>query len=57
MPLKTEIAAFLIVSRLEEGRPNSYREATAIATVLLAASFLMLVLINRLEARSRKWNA
>ena len=56
MPLKTEIAAFLIVSRLEEGRPNSYKEATAIATVLLAASFLMLVVINRLEARSRKWN-
>lgn len=57
MPFKTEIAAFLIVSRLEEGRPNSYMEATAIATVLLAASFLMLVVINRLEARSRKWNA
>ena len=57
MPFKTEIAAFLIVSRLEEGgQPNSYTEATAIATVLLAASFLMLVLINRLEARSRKWD-
>lgn len=56
MPFKTEIAAFLIVSRLEEGRPNSYREATAIATVLLCASFLMLVVINRLEARSRKWS-
>ncbi|HEY1188996.1 MAG TPA: sulfate ABC transporter permease subunit CysT [Gemmata sp.] len=56
MPYKTEIAAFLIVSRLEEGRPNSYREATAIATVLLIASFLMLVFINRLEARSRKWS-
>jgi sulfate transport system permease protein len=56
MPFKTEIAAFLIVSRLEEGRPNSYQEATAIATVLLAASFFMLVVINRLEAQSRKWN-
>ena len=56
MPYKTEIAAFLIVSRLEEGRPNSYREATAIATVLLAASFVMLIFINRLEARSRKWS-
>jgi sulfate transport system permease protein len=54
MPFKTEIAAFLIVSRLEEGRPNSYKEATAIATVLLTASFLMLVVINRLEARSRR---
>jgi sulfate/thiosulfate transport system permease protein len=57
MPFKTEIAAFLIVSRLEEGRPNSYKEATAIATVLLVASFLMLVVINRLEARSRRWNS
>ena len=57
MPFKTEIASFLIASRLEEGRPNSYKEATAIATVLLAASFLMLVIINRLEARSRKWDA
>lgn len=57
MPFKTEIAAFLIVSRLEEGRPNSYKEATAIATVLLTASFLMLIVINRLEARSRKWNS
>lgn len=56
MPFKTEIAAFLIVSRLEEGRPNSYKEATAIATVLLAASFLMLIVINRLEARSRRWD-
>jgi sulfate transport system permease protein len=56
MPFKTEIAAFLIVSRLEEGRPNSYREATAIATVLLIASFLMLIVINRLEAMSRKWS-
>jgi sulfate transport system permease protein len=56
MPFKTEIAAFLIVSRLEEGGPNSYREATAIATVLLCASFLMLVVINRLEAMSRKWS-
>jgi sulfate transport system permease protein len=54
MPYKTEIAAFLIVSRLEEGRPNSYREATAIATVLLAASFLMLAVINRLERAAKK---
>ena len=54
MPMKTEIAAFLIVSRLEEPRENAYKEATAIATVLLAASFLMLLVINRLEARSRR---
>lgn len=54
MPFRTEIAAFLIVSRLEEPRENAYKEATAIATVLLTASFLMLLVINRLEARSRR---
>jgi sulfate transport system permease protein len=54
MPFKTEIAAVLIVGRLEEGGANSYREATAIACVLLVASFLMLIVINRLERFSRK---
>jgi sulfate transport system permease protein len=53
MPFKTEIAPFLIVSRLDEGG-NKVLEATALATVLLAASLLMLVLINRLEAWSRR---
>ena len=43
MPFKTEIAPVLIVGRLEEGRPNPTREATAIAIVLLVVSFLMLV--------------
>jgi sulfate transport system permease protein len=54
MPFKTEVAPFLIVSRLEEGRPNSYREATAIATVLLGASFLMLAVINRFERAAKR---
>lgn len=49
MPFKTEIAPVLIVSRLEE---FAYSEATAIAVVLLAGSFAMLVLINLLE----RWN-
>lgn len=53
IPRKTEIAAVLIVGRLEE---FSYREATAIATVLLVASFAMLVVINRLERWSRRWD-
>jgi sulfate transport system permease protein len=53
MPYKTEIAPFLIVSRLEEGG-DRVKEATALATVLLAASLLLLVVINRLEAWSRK---
>jgi len=50
MPLKTEIAPVLIVAALEEFR---YREAAAIAVVLLVASLTMLVLINTLERWSK----
>jgi sulfate transport system permease protein len=53
MPLRTEIAPVLIVARLEEFK---YAEATAIALVLLVASFSMLVVINWLEKRSRRWD-
>jgi sulfate/thiosulfate transport system permease protein len=51
IPYKTEIAPMLIVSKLEQ---NAYAEATAIAVVLLAMSFAMLVVINLLERRSRR---
>src|SRR5205814_10414921 len=51
MPYKTEIAPVLIVARLEE---FAYGEATAIAVVLLAISFSMLVLINLLERWSKR---
>jgi sulfate/thiosulfate transport system permease protein len=54
MPFKTEIAAVLIVARLEE---FAYAEATAIAVVLLVISFAMLVLINLLEAWSKRFYA
>ncbi len=50
MPFSTEIAPVLIVSRLEE---FAYREASAIATVLLGVSFLLLVAINLLERWSQ----
>ena len=50
MPYKTEIAPVLIVARLQE---YAYGEATAIAVVLLAISFGMLVLINLLERWSK----
>ena len=46
MPYKTAIAPILIVARLEE---FAYGEATAIAAVLLLASFALLIVINRLE--------
>ncbi len=51
MPFKTEIAPVLIVAALEEFK---YREAAAIAIVLLVASLTMLVLINLLERRSKR---
>ena len=46
MPGKTEIAAVLIVGKLEQ---YAYAGAAAIATVMLAVSFLMLVTINLLQ--------
>lgn len=50
-PFETEIAPVLIVARLEE---FAYREATAIAVVLLTISFLLLALINLLERWSKR---
>jgi len=50
MPLKTEIAPLLIMTRLEQ---FDYAGAAAIATVLLAASFLLLLSINRLQGWTR----
>jgi sulfate/thiosulfate transport system permease protein len=54
MPLKTEIAPVLIVARLEEFH---YAEATAIAVVLLAVSFALLITINGLEHWSKRHEA
>jgi sulfate transport system permease protein len=52
MPMKTEIAPLLIVTKLEQ---YDYAGATAIAAVMLAASFLLLLAINALERRARKF--
>lgn len=52
MPFKTEIAPILIVARLEE---FAYSEATAIAVVLLVASLLLLLVINKLERWTRRY--
>jgi sulfate transport system permease protein len=46
IPNISEIAPLLIIIRLEEYR---YADATAIAAVMLAASFVMLLVINRLQ--------
>jgi sulfate transport system permease protein len=46
MPMKTEIAPLLVMTKLEQ---YDYAGATAIAGVLLAASFLLLLGINTLQ--------
>ncbi len=51
MPMKTEIAPLIIVMKLEQ---FDYTGATAIGVVMLAAAFLMLLLINLLQRWSRK---
>ncbi|WP_380874695.1 sulfate ABC transporter permease [Sphingomonas sp. DBB INV C78] len=51
MPFETEIAPLLIITQLEQ---YDYEGATAIATVMLVASFGLLLLINLLQAWSRK---
>lgn len=51
MPMKTEIAPLLIMSRLEQ---FDYAGATAVALMLLLISFVLLLLINTLQRRIRK---
>jgi len=51
MPMRTEIAPLLVMTKLEQ---YDVAGATALATVLLAASFLLLLALNRLEAFSAR---
>jgi sulfate transport system permease protein len=51
MPLRTEIVPLLIVTKLEQ---YDYTGATAIAVVMLATSFLVLLVINALQTRARR---
>jgi sulfate/thiosulfate transport system permease protein len=51
MPMKTEIAPLMIMSKLEQ---YDYAGATAIAVVMLLVSFLFLIIINILQVWSRK---
>ena len=51
MPMKTEIAPLLIITKLEQ---YDYAGATGIALVMLAASFLLLLGINSLQWWSRR---
>jgi sulfate transport system permease protein len=54
MPYVSEIAPLLIVTQLEE---YDYAGATAIATVMLAISFALLLVINLLQALARRRGA
>lgn len=51
MPLKTEIAPLMIMTKLEQ---FDYAGATAIAVVLLISSFFCLIVINMIQLWSRR---
>lgn len=51
LPMRTEITPVLIVTRLEQ---YDYAGATAIAVVMLVASWLLLLLINAVQRHTRK---
>ncbi|GAB6992034.1 sulfate ABC transporter permease subunit CysT [Paenibacillus pini] len=51
MPMKTEIAPLLIMSKLEQ---YDYAGATAVALLLLLISFLLLLFINSLQRWTRR---
>lgn len=52
-PLHSEITPLLIITKLEQ---YDYRGATAIACVMLVASFVLLLLINLLQKWSRRYH-
>ncbi len=54
MPMRTEIVPLLIITKLEQ---YDYRGATALAVVMLVASFALLLLINLLQKWSAQWRA
>ncbi|MGF9905119.1 sulfate ABC transporter permease subunit CysT [Brevibacillus porteri] len=54
MPLKTEIVPLLIMTKLEQ---FDYAGATAIATIMLVISFIMLLVINYLQWKINKFDA
>ena len=51
MPMRTEITSLLIITKLEQ---YDYAGATAVALVMLVASFLLLLLINLLQWAARR---
>jgi sulfate transport system permease protein len=51
MPMVSEITSLLIITKLEQ---YDYAGATSIAVVMLVAAFLLLLLINLIQAWARK---
>jgi sulfate transport system permease protein len=51
MPMVSEITPLIIIGKLEQ---YDYAGATAVATVMLLASFAMLLVINALQSWQRK---
>lgn len=60
-PGKTEIVSLRILTKLEESNASvshaPYAEATAVATIMLIVSFILLLLINLLQKWSRRHHA
>jgi len=54
MPMVSEITPLIIITKLEQ---YDYAGATAVAVVMLLASFTLLLLINYLQWKTRKLNA
>jgi sulfate transport system permease protein len=54
MPMKTEITPLLIVTKLEQ---YDFAGATAVASVMLVASFVLLLVINILQKWSARYRA
>ncbi len=52
MPMVSEITPLLIITKLEQ---YDYQGATAMASVMLLASFVMLLVINLLQKWSRRY--
>jgi sulfate transport system permease protein len=52
MPMVSEITPLIIITKLEQ---YDYKGATAVATVMLASSFVILLIINLLQRWSRRY--
>lgn len=52
MPLRTEVTSLLIITKLEQ---YDYAGATALAVVMLLASFVILLAINVIQWRTSRW--